>query len=613
MRKFVVIPVVLLALVVGGLVLAIMNVNGILEENRERLSTIASEAVGREVRFDKADVTFSSGLAVRIDGLRIAEDPRFGRGDFLTLDSAFVGVEIWPALNRRLAVTGVRLDGPTIRVVQTADGFNFSSLGSTKSDGKKSDGKSKDTASGPGGPGVQGETEAAGADFALAIAAFEIRDGTILYRDRSADPPLSLVIENFESSGTDLSFEGPIEIAFSGRVRPEEGSASLTSPVRGRILIEDLATGAGELRLASPIFHPALLGVELEAGRGADERIEDLDLDIGLPVNAASVGYPISLRASGGHLAGFDFRNLDARLRYRGSTAEIKRVVVGLAGGKVELAGNVTFGPPGRAPFRLDTKLEGLDASEVGSILLGLPEGALSGRIAGEIDLSGDSLDWETLKKSLGGKIRIEMGAGTIENVNLLDRLVGRLVADPGLGRLAAASIRDVAPAILNEDRTVFEKVDLELEIDDGTLLARVLELDAGDFSLLGTRTRIGLDGSVSGEARIRFSETLSREILARADRLAPLLGEKGVVELPLRLDGSVSSIELRPDLAALASGARANAATELTHQATRRLSKALFGKKKASAEDMPASANEPDRKAAEDLLEQGLGRLFGN
>ena len=610
MRKFIVLLIVLVLVVVGVLVLAIMNMNAILEENRERLSAMASEAIGREVRFDRAEVTFSKGLAIRIDGLRIAEDPDFGKGDFVTLDSAFVDVEVGPALQRRLAVGGVRLEGPTIRVIRTLDGFNFSSLGSADSAGRpeeEASSGSDSTGDGDGGSGSEGT------DLALAIAAFEIRDGTILYQDRTANPPLSLVIENFESSGTDLSLEGPIEIAFSGRVRPVDGDDSLTSPVRGRIRIRDLATGAGELRLASPTFHPGLLGLVFEEGKGADERMEDLDLDIGLPADPAAVGYPISLRASGGRLAGVGFTSLDARLRYRGSTVGIKRLVIGLAGGSVEVVGSVTFGPPGRAPFRLETRLEGLDASEVGTILLDLPKGALSGRIAGEIDLAGDSLDWETLKKSLAGRIRIEVGRGAIENVNLLDRLVGRLVVDPGLGQLTAASIRDVAPTILKQDRTAFEKVDLDLAIENGGLLARSLELDAGDFSLRALGTRIGLDGSVSGAAKIRFSEPLSRKILARADRLAPLLGGEGVVELPLRLEGSVSSIELRPDLTALASDARANATAELTNEAARRLSKALFGKQGASKQGEPASPRDPERTAADELLEKGLDRLFGN
>ena len=54
---------------------------------------------------------------------------RFGEDDFLTLDEAFVGVRLLPALQQRIEVSGIRLVAPTIHVIQTADGFNFASLG----------------------------------------------------------------------------------------------------------------------------------------------------------------------------------------------------------------------------------------------------------------------------------------------------------------------------------------------------------------------------------------------------------------------------------------------------------------------------------------------------
>jgi uncharacterized protein involved in outer membrane biogenesis len=598
MHKFIIGIVILLALVVGALVLAIMNVNGLLEENHDRLSELASEAVGRAVHFEKAEVAFSSGLAVRIDGLRIAEDPRFGESDFVVLDAAFVAVEIWPALQRRLEISGVRLDRPTIRVIQTAGGFNFSSLGASE------EGVDSKQAESPPGP------EEAG-NLAVAIAAFAISQGTVVVEDRSADPPLALTIEEFESSGTDFSLDGPIDIAFSGRIRPTTGHASTASRIRGRIEIHDLESGAGRLRLSSPDFRPGLLGVELEEGDIA-ERLEDLDLDLGLPADAVSTGYPIALRASAGRLGGFDFADLDAKLRYRGSTAEIERVVVGLAGGSVELAGKMTFGEPGRSPFELDTKLEDLDADELASILLDLPRGLVSGRIGGDVTLSGESLEWETLKRSLAGAIQLEIGKGALENVNLLDRLVAQLVADPGLGQLAAMSIRDVAPASLQGDRTPFDNVNLAFTVANGALNVEALELKTRDFLVSGLGT-LGLDGSISMDGGILFSEALSQKILAKADRLAPLLAEGDRVEFPLLLGGSVHSPRLEPDLTALVERARSDASGQLRQEASRELSDALFGKKKERAEGEPADQRERDREAAEALLEEGLGKLFGN
>jgi hypothetical protein len=163
-------------------VVAFLNLNALLAQNRDRIAGLASEAAGRTVAFETASVAFSSGLAIRIDGLRVAEDPRFGKVDFLALESAFVEVALWPALQRRIEVRGVRLVRPTIQLVETSRGYNFATLGES---GTKSEPSAAD-----------GETPS----MALVVGALEIEDGTIVYADRTAKDGLALMIEEFESS-----------------------------------------------------------------------------------------------------------------------------------------------------------------------------------------------------------------------------------------------------------------------------------------------------------------------------------------------------------------------------------------------------------------------------
>ena len=117
---------------------------------------------------------------------------------------------------------------------------------------------------------------------------------------------------------------------------------------------------------------------------------------------------------------------------------------------------------------------------------------------------------------------------------------------------------------------------------------------------------RVGLDGAVSADGTFRFSEDLSRKILAKADRLAPLLGEDDVVTLPLRFGGTTASPSIAPDLAALSGKAR----DELRDRAAKELTDALFGKRKEGDEAEPAP--DADRGAAEELLKEGLGRFLG-
>jgi hypothetical protein len=592
MRKLLIAMAVVIVIIVGVLFFAVANLNAWLEANRDTLAGMASDAVGREVRFERAEVAFSSGLAVRVAGLRIAEDPRFGEPDFLALEDAYVGVRILPALQRRVEVSGIRLVAPTIRVIQTKEGFNFSTI-----------------ASGGDPPAEAKEESEEAASFAVAIAALEIEGGTVYYEDRASADGLSLVIESLETSGTDLALEGPIALDFAGVVRSlKAADVGLASRIEGDVALESLSPVAGTVKLRSPRLHPAIFGVRLEEG-DAVERIDELEVDATLTPDPDKSGYPVAVRASAARLSGFELDDIAIDVLYRptkaGAAVDLDRVSLGVAGGRVDVTGDVVLGQPGASPFDLETKLRDLDTGKLATALLGMPEGALSGTLGGDVALSGRSLEWESLKRSLAGKLRLEVGEGALEQVNVLNTLVSRLTTDPGIGQLAASSIRDVMPEALEGDRTPFEGIDMALEILDGAVQVRDVSIDAGDFGLQAIG-RVGLDGDVAANGTVRFSERVSKRILQKADSLAPLLGEGDVVTLPLTLGGTTAEPSIMPDLAALAGKAQ----KELQARAAREIGDAIFGKRREEGEE--GDADDADRDSTEALIEKGLGRLLG-
>ncbi len=609
MRKLAIGAVIGGILLIAVVVLAFLNLNTLLEQNRDRIATLASDAAGRRVEFEKASVAFSNGLAIRIDGLRVAEDPRFGKTDFVVLETGYVQVALLPALRRRIEVSGIRLVRPTIQIIQTKKGYNFSTLG---------DSHTKTAA-----PEPKSDTP----PMALVVGALAISDGTVVYADRTAKDGLALTLEDFESSGTNLTLDGPLAIEFSGRLRPTQGDGSLASEILGELEISDRESGAGELHLKSPSFAPLLLGVDLSEGDDR-EQLEALEVTIGLPADADKSGYPIALRAKAARLAGFDLEAIDGKLVYRDSKLLIDRLALGLAGGQAELAGNLAFGAQGKAPFDLDLKVRELDSDELAHVLLGVPRGVVSGRLGGEFDLAGKSLDWATLERTLAGRVRLEVGSGALESVNVLNALTTRLVGDPGVGQFLGNSLRELAPDSMKGDRTPFDRLRLALEVEDGRMRADDLQIVAKDFALAASGV-LGLDGMLDGDGKIRFSPELSKKILKKADRFAPLLADGDIAVLPLRLGGKLSAPFLRPDLSALGSHAREVAGDELTEKAAKKLTDAIFGKKKnkknqdgdpSTEADAAAegTAEEPsqkdlDRDAAKDLVKEGLGRLLGN
>jgi AsmA protein len=609
MRKFLIGIAVLLIVLIGALVIAFMNVNGILAENRERLTAMASDAVGRTVDYQEATVAFSRGLAVRVEGLRVAEDPAFGKDAFVALDSAFVGVRIWPALFGEIEVSGVRLERPVIRILSTAKGFNFETLGGSGTE-----------AAGDGTPAAEESApgEGEGGPMALAIAAFEIDDGTLIYEDRTSDPPLRLTIDRLDTSGSDLALTGPVALSFSGRIRPTgaatDGSAPM-STFAGEVDLDDVAIPSGTLRLESPRLYPAIAGVELGEDPLADH-LDELAVEVGIPPDPEKTGYALELRSAAGSLAGFDYQKADIAAVYLGkertSEVEIQRALVGIADGNVALTGKLTLADEGQpAPFTLDLDLRNLDSGQLATALLGLSPGLVSGRVGGDVTLSGKSLEWERLKRTLAGSLALRMDDGALEQVNLLDTLVGRLVSDPGLGTLMASSLRAAAPEALSGNRTEIQDLALGFDVAGGTFTSKELKLDASHFAVTGAG-KVGIDGSVSGSGTFLLSEAISKKLVQKTDALSALQAEGGRVAIPIGIGGTTSAMSLRPDLSALAAGAK----RELQNKAASELGDLLFGKKKKETDGEAAKeegAPPSDRDVVEDTVRKGLGRLFGN
>lgn len=599
-------------LVAGLLVYAFTNLNQLLEQNRDRLTALASESVGRPVSFSRAEVAFDSGLAVRLDDVTIAEDERFGSGDFLALDRAFVGVRIGPALAGRFEASGVRLESPTIHMIRESSGWNFSTIGRAEA-GDSAGG-------GPGGTQTAAEEDA---PLALAIAAFEIDAGTLVYEDRTSRPALAVTVEDLETSGVDLSLDGPLAIAFSGRLRKtaDRAGAGPTSTIEGEVEIEDLATGAGSVRLESPSFYPSLLDIALEDDPKSD-RLDGAELRLLLPSAAERAGYPFTFTSSAGRISGIDFAAGDVKGHFQSSDQSsdlaFERLAAELVGGKVSVKGKMRFAGPGRSPFAFETELADLDSDQLGQILLGLAPGMVSGRLAGNLDLAGDSLDWETLKQSLAGEIQLDLSGGALEKVNLLDVLVGRLVRDEGLGAFAAASIREAAPDALAGNRTEFESLGVLFEVASGALRTRNLELDAGKFAV-NAEGLVGLDGKISANGVFRFSEEISERLVENNTLLSALVGSGGSVEVPLRLGGSTSAPRLRVDSQALAQ--RATGA--IPRNAVNEIANILLGRRDGKGSSTGDAAGDGDaasdpegadapQDSTEELIRDGIGRLLG-
>ena len=132
MRKWIIAGVVLLGLVILAGV-ALVNLNGLINRNKDYLLAQAKEALGRDVKIGDIGVTLWGGIGVRLKEFSLADDPSFAKEPFVRAENVQVNMKLLPLFRKELQVSKVILHRPVINVIKDQKGqFNFSTIGREK-------------------------------------------------------------------------------------------------------------------------------------------------------------------------------------------------------------------------------------------------------------------------------------------------------------------------------------------------------------------------------------------------------------------------------------------------------------------------------------------------
>jgi len=127
---------------------------------------------------------------------------------FAGINSASVGVAVWPLLFGQVEMDGVTLDGLEVNLVETADGGNWEKIG--PQDGAEEEATPAEEA--------QSE-ESGGMDIPLTIPSVAITDGKIRYRNTTDGTDIR--VQHFNFSAQDVSLEEPFPMQMSLRYQDQ--------------------------------------------------------------------------------------------------------------------------------------------------------------------------------------------------------------------------------------------------------------------------------------------------------------------------------------------------------------------------------------------------------
>ncbi len=581
-------------LVIAGIVLKVYL-------SEERLRTLIlppmREALGREVEVASLKVDLFSGI--KVAGMVVKEAD--GKADFVTVKEFSLGYSLWPLLEKRLEISRVRIDRPSIKVWRNQEGlYNFSNLRPLQT-GDKSSGSESDKKS------AQPKEASDALPLALVVQHCEITDASLSFYDEMGELP-KVDLEATLKSRLDLGDLKPESINGEGNLNFSLTAEyqSLTPEVQGtiefdrqkmvyRVLIKQAneeCTVSGSvsdfmavkpalvLNLDSPrldLAYLAALGQKLSASGSAGGK--QAPANAGAAVNSAPSSPP-SITARGAIdikqavYENYKVENFILSYKYQDALVTISDLQGDVADGSIAAA--ATIQPFLSQPdFQGNFSFSDLQMSALMAMAKPALKDNLSGAGHGQFKFSGRGVEAAALKKSLSVEGDYGLRQGGLDKLPLT-RSLSQLLGLPELENLKVADLTG------------------NLRLKDGQI-----DLNnswSGDQLSGQAQGKIGLDGGLDLPLSLVLSSSLSAKMAQRYPWVKETFNDKQEAAVSLGLAGTLSSPRLKLD------------EKMLQEQLQKKLEKKLFEKldEKLSGKEGEAG-NKAGETKPEDVLRQFL------
>ena len=220
MKKLLIVVGIVVVLLAAAVAILVANLDKVVDSKKEYILEQAETALGRSVTIDEIGVTLSRGIGVKLRGVAIADDPAFSGEPFVEAGDLTVRVKLWPLIRKQIEIKRLVLNDPVINVTRDENGtFNFDSMISSPQ---------------PGG-GAATSSDAPPAAAATVVLAFaDIKNGTILFEDRTQNLRLDVRRIDFTARNAGLGQKAIVEL--KAAIASEEQNVEVSGtvgPVQG--------------------------------------------------------------------------------------------------------------------------------------------------------------------------------------------------------------------------------------------------------------------------------------------------------------------------------------------------------------------------------------------
>jgi AsmA protein len=230
--------------IVGGVVVVLLLVvillPFVIDANRFRpeIESSLNSALNRKVDIGNIRLSILSG-GVTVENVSISDDPSFNTGPFLKAKSLSVNLELLPLIfSRAIHVTGLTIDEPSVTLLRSQSGWNFSTLGASQTQTKSASAATSSSAS-----------NSSSTD--LSVRSFSLKNGTMVVGNTGANAK-SRTYDQVNIKASDLSYttQFPFELTartpgngslkLAGKAGPLNPQDSATTPVNASVEVKNL-------------------------------------------------------------------------------------------------------------------------------------------------------------------------------------------------------------------------------------------------------------------------------------------------------------------------------------------------------------------------------------
>ncbi|MCC6758246.1 MAG: AsmA family protein [Candidatus Omnitrophica bacterium] len=545
LKGLVITVIVLFVLVFAGAYIFLKSFD--INKYRAQIATEVGKQVGRTVAIEKLGLNLSlfSGVYAEAQGFKISEDPVFGQGDFLSVGSVQLNVDVMAYLSRReIVVSKVVVSGLDVKVVRDAQGvMNVQKIGPAP------------VAVAEGQPAAPAASAAAPAIPPFSVQRISIENGTVMFTDNAMAPPMQIAVSHIDFNVKDFSLQKPF--GFEGQAAVLGGTSNVS--LKGQAAI-DMATQQVQLSGIEVVFDLAKLAVAdlVKAVPSVEAAgLTDIQGKISIQVPSLTAG------AQGLGALAMNGKFQDGKVMTKMLPLPVEKINADFIADEkdftvsqysLQLSTGVISGTAKITDYMKTMGLSAqvkVDALPAGALVSNLPEGMkLVGTANAELSISGQNLAAPDLfLSSLNGSGMFEVKDGKIENFNVLKTVLGRIEIIPGLAAAVEASIPEKYREEFTLNETIFQKAGSSIQITNGVVNMPDMQILSNLFEAgLQIKADAKLNGKVSG--KVMIPADLSASLASQADALNYLKDSDGRITISLTsFEGPLASMKVMPDV----------------------------------------------------------------